>query len=84
QATQFHGFRSVEVLLDTPPGSPKKCPEARGASVRLQISLYRPVCVFMEKPRLCPRQDQSSPIKYSIGVWPSLLRSASCLSAKNT
>ncbi|KAF2551736.1 hypothetical protein F2Q68_00033695 [Brassica cretica] len=26
---QFHGFRSVEVLLDTPPGSPKNCPEAK-------------------------------------------------------
>ncbi|KAF2579009.1 hypothetical protein F2Q68_00004513 [Brassica cretica] len=42
--------RSVEVLLDTPPGSPKNCPEARGGSVRVQISLSRPVSFFMVKP----------------------------------
>ncbi|KAF3508451.1 hypothetical protein F2Q69_00005928 [Brassica cretica] len=54
---------SVEVLLDTPPGSPKNCPEARGGSVRVQISLSRPVSFFMVKPRLCPRQDQSSPFQ---------------------
>ncbi|KAF2612107.1 hypothetical protein F2Q70_00011383 [Brassica cretica] len=46
----FYGFRSVEVLLDTPPGSPKNCPEARGGSVRVQISLSRPVSFFMVKP----------------------------------
>ncbi|KAF2562478.1 hypothetical protein F2Q70_00015270 [Brassica cretica] len=27
---QFHGFRSVEVLLDTPPRNPKNCPGAKG------------------------------------------------------
>ncbi|KAF2553081.1 hypothetical protein F2Q68_00036697 [Brassica cretica] len=53
----FHGFRSVEVPLDTPPGSPKNCPGAKGDSVK--ISLSRPVSVFMVKPRLCPRKDQS-------------------------
>ncbi|KAF3537366.1 hypothetical protein F2Q69_00019922 [Brassica cretica] len=57
--------RSVEVLLDTPPGSPKSCPEAKGGSVRVQISLSRPVSFFMVKPRLCPRQDQSSPLQSS-------------------
>ncbi|KAF3555787.1 hypothetical protein F2Q69_00015690 [Brassica cretica] len=57
ELVQFHGFRSVEVLLDTPPGSPKNCPEARGGSVRVQISLLRPVSFFMVKPRLCPRED---------------------------
>nr|VDD08647.1 unnamed protein product [Brassica oleracea] len=51
----FYGFRSVEVLLDTPPGSSKNCPEAKGGSVRVQISLSRPVSFFMVKPRLCPR-----------------------------
>ncbi|KAF3560264.1 hypothetical protein F2Q69_00013049 [Brassica cretica] len=61
ELVQFYGFRSVEVLLDTPPGSPKNCPEAKGGSVRVQISLSRPVSFFMVKPRLCPRQDQSSP-----------------------
>ncbi|KAF3562319.1 hypothetical protein DY000_02017220 [Brassica cretica] len=30
ELVQVYGFRSVEVLLDTPPGSPKNCPEARG------------------------------------------------------
>ncbi|WZY72169.1 hypothetical protein YC2023_004409 [Brassica napus] len=60
---QFHGFRSVEVLLDTPPRSPKNCPEARGGSVRVQITLSRPVNFFMVKPRLCPRQDQSIPVQ---------------------
>ncbi|KAG5375458.1 hypothetical protein IGI04_040054 [Brassica rapa subsp. trilocularis] len=60
---QFHGFRSVEVLLDTPPKCPKNCPEARGGSVRVQISLSRPVNFFMVKPRLCPRQDQSIPVQ---------------------
>ncbi|WZZ15062.1 hypothetical protein YC2023_108151 [Brassica napus] len=43
-------------------GSPKNCPEARGGSVRVQISLSRPVNFFMVKPRLCPRQDQFSPV----------------------
>ncbi|KAF3527312.1 hypothetical protein DY000_02039489 [Brassica cretica] len=60
---QFYGFRSVEVLLDTLPGSPKNCPEARGGSVRVQISLSRPVSFFMVKPRLCRRQYQSSPLQ---------------------
>ncbi|KAL0668970.1 hypothetical protein Bca4012_031674 [Brassica carinata] len=57
------GSDQFEVLLDTPPGSPKNCPEARGGSVRVQISLSRPVSFFMVKPRLCPRQDQSSPFQ---------------------
>ncbi|KAL0706430.1 hypothetical protein Bca4012_072856 [Brassica carinata] len=42
------GFRSVEVLLDTPPGSPKNCPEAKRGSVRVQISLSRPVPVIFK------------------------------------
>ncbi|KAF3602091.1 hypothetical protein F2Q69_00036366 [Brassica cretica] len=63
ELVQFYEFRSVEVLLDTPPGSPKNCPEARGGSVRVQISLSRPVIFFMVKPRLCPRQDQSCPLQ---------------------
>ncbi|KAF3523656.1 hypothetical protein F2Q69_00049994 [Brassica cretica] len=53
---QFHGFRSVKVLLDTPPGSPKNCSGAKGGSV--QISLSRPVSFFMVKPRFCPSRDQ--------------------------
>nr|VDD36873.1 unnamed protein product [Brassica oleracea] len=65
ELVQFYGFRSVEVLLDTPPGSPKNCPEAKGGSVRVQISLSRPVSFFMVKPRLCPRQDHSSPLHSS-------------------
>ncbi|WZZ88540.1 LOW QUALITY PROTEIN: hypothetical protein YC2023_117119 [Brassica napus] len=56
---QFHGFRSVEVLLDSPP--PKNCPGAKGRSV--QISLSRPIGFFMVKPRFCPSQDQSSPVQ---------------------
>ncbi|KAF2615803.1 hypothetical protein F2Q70_00012345 [Brassica cretica] len=32
ELVQFHGFRSVEVLLDTPPGSPKNCPGGKGGS----------------------------------------------------
>ncbi|KAF3593358.1 hypothetical protein DY000_02020582 [Brassica cretica] len=64
---QFHGFRSVEVLLETPPGSSKNCPEAKGGSVRVQISTSRPVSVFMIKPRLCPSRVQSSPVKLSLG-----------------
>ncbi|KAF3539822.1 hypothetical protein F2Q69_00022339 [Brassica cretica] len=48
---QIHIFRSVEVLLDTPPGSPKNCPEAKRGYVRVQISQSRPVSVFMMKPR---------------------------------
>ena len=58
---QFHGFRSVEVLLDTPPKCPKNCPAAKGDSV--QISLSRRVSFFMMKPRLCPSQDQSIPVQ---------------------
>ncbi|KAF2615235.1 hypothetical protein F2Q70_00012484 [Brassica cretica] len=63
ELVQFHGLRSVEVLLDTPPGIPKNCPEAKGGSVRIHISPSRPVSVFMIKPRLCPSRDQSSPVK---------------------
>ncbi|KAG5388035.1 hypothetical protein IGI04_029576 [Brassica rapa subsp. trilocularis] len=59
----IHEFRSVEVLLDTPPGCPKNCPAAKGDSV--QISLSRRVSFFMMKPRLCPSQDQSSPVQSS-------------------
>ncbi|KAF3573024.1 hypothetical protein F2Q69_00059503 [Brassica cretica] len=66
ELVQIHGFRSVEVLLDTPLGSPKNCPEAKGGSVRVQISPSRPVSVFMMKPRLCPSRDQSSPVKMFI------------------
>ncbi|WZY87198.1 hypothetical protein YC2023_033582 [Brassica napus] len=43
-------------------GSPKNCPEARGGSVQVQIRLSRPVSFFVVKPRLCPRQDQFSPV----------------------
>ncbi|KAF3488011.1 hypothetical protein F2Q69_00052026 [Brassica cretica] len=39
ELVQLHGFRSVEVLkLDTPPGSPKNCPEAREGSTRVEFS----------------------------------------------
>ncbi|WZY72160.1 hypothetical protein YC2023_004400 [Brassica napus] len=63
ELVQIHGFRSVEVLLDTPPESPKNCPEAKGGSVRVQISLSRPVSFFMVKPRLCPSRDQFSTVQ---------------------
>ncbi|WZZ89565.1 hypothetical protein YC2023_118144 [Brassica napus] len=65
ELVQFYGFRSVEVLLDTPPGSPKNCPEAKGGSVRVQISLSRLVSFFMVKPRFCPSRDQFSPVQSS-------------------
>ncbi|KAF2546010.1 hypothetical protein F2Q70_00021738 [Brassica cretica] len=60
ELVQIHGFRSVEVMLDTPPGSPKNCLGANGGSV--QISLSKPVSFYMVKPRLCPSQDQSSTV----------------------
>ncbi|WZZ03381.1 hypothetical protein YC2023_089302 [Brassica napus] len=63
ELVQIHGFRSVEVLLDIPPGRPKNCPEARGGSVRVQISPSRPVSVFMIKPRVCPSRGQFSPVQ---------------------
>ncbi|WZZ27499.1 hypothetical protein YC2023_010900 [Brassica napus] len=63
QLISSHPDLSVEVLLDTPPESPKNCPEARGGSIRVQISLSRPVSFFMVKPRLCRRKDQSSPLQ---------------------
>ncbi|WZY70669.1 hypothetical protein YC2023_002909 [Brassica napus] len=77
---QFHGFISVEVLLDAPPESPKNSRGAKEGSV--QISLSRRVSFFMMKPRLCPSQDQSSPVKSSMGFWPSPLRSTSCFSPR--
>ncbi|KAF2598330.1 hypothetical protein F2Q68_00010203 [Brassica cretica] len=73
ELVQIHRFRSVEVMLDTPPGSPKNCPEAKGGSVRVQISTSRPVSVFMMKPRLCPSRDQSSPVKTFILVFGHVL-----------
>ncbi|KAF3562606.1 hypothetical protein DY000_02013101 [Brassica cretica] len=63
ELVQFYGFRSVEALLDTPPGSPKNYPEARGGSVRVQISLSRPVSFFMVKPRFCSSRDQFSALQ---------------------
>ncbi|KAF2540063.1 hypothetical protein F2Q68_00032030 [Brassica cretica] len=44
-------------------GKPKNGPEAKEGSVRVQISLSRPVSVYMIKPWFCPRQDQSSPLQ---------------------
>ena len=61
ELVQNHGFRSVEVLLDTPPGSPKNCPRAKGGSVQIRPS--RPVSVFMIKPRVCPSRGQFSPVQ---------------------
>ncbi|WZZ61901.1 hypothetical protein YC2023_062008 [Brassica napus] len=46
-------------------GKSKNCPEAKGGSVKVQISLSRPVSFFMVKPRFCPSQDQSSPVQSS-------------------
>ncbi|KAF2584790.1 hypothetical protein F2Q70_00036843 [Brassica cretica] len=82
ELVQFHGFISVVVLLDTPPGSPKNCPEAKGGSVRVQISLLKPVSFYMVKPMFCPSRDQSSPVKSSIGFWLSPLRSISRFSPR--
>ncbi|KAF2618146.1 hypothetical protein F2Q68_00038695 [Brassica cretica] len=65
ELVQFHGFRSVEVLLDTPPRCSKSCPEAKGRSVRVQISLSRPVSVYMVKLRFCQSRDQFSPVQSS-------------------
>ncbi|WZZ52731.1 hypothetical protein YC2023_052838 [Brassica napus] len=63
---QFHGFRSVKVLkFDTPPEGSKNYPEVEGGSVRVQISLSRPVSFFMMKPRLCLIRDQLSPVQSS-------------------
>ncbi|KAF3537258.1 hypothetical protein F2Q69_00022977 [Brassica cretica] len=59
ELVQIHGFRSVKVLLDTPPGSLKNSPEAKVGSIRVQISLSKPVSFYMVKPRFCPSQDQS-------------------------
>ncbi|KAF2591590.1 hypothetical protein F2Q70_00038219 [Brassica cretica] len=68
ELVQFHGFRSVEVLLDTPPRCSKSCPEAKGGSVRVQISPSRPVSVYMVKQVLSKsRSVQSSPVKSSLG-----------------
>ncbi|WZY99635.1 hypothetical protein YC2023_071964 [Brassica napus] len=63
ELVQIYGFRSVEVLLDIPSGRPKNCPEARGGSVRVQISPSRPVSVFMIKPRVCPSRGQFIPVQ---------------------
>ena len=63
ELVQVYGFRSVEVLLDTPPGSPKNCPEAKGGFV--QISLSGPISFFMVKPRFCPNRDRFSPVHSS-------------------
>ncbi|KAL0815741.1 hypothetical protein Bca101_072185 [Brassica carinata] len=76
ELVQFYGFISVEVLLDTPPGSPKNCLEAKGGSVRVKISLSRPVSFFMVKPRFFPSQDQSNPV-HSIQVVPWVLAKSS-------
>ncbi|KAF3524410.1 hypothetical protein F2Q69_00047148 [Brassica cretica] len=49
---------------------------------RVQISPSRPVSFFMVKPRFCPSQVQSIPVKSSHGFWPSPLRSTSCFSPR--
>ncbi|KAF3551435.1 hypothetical protein DY000_02000187 [Brassica cretica] len=38
ELVQIHRFRSIEVLLDTPPRSPKNYPKAKGGSVQVEIS----------------------------------------------
>ncbi|KAG2277064.1 hypothetical protein Bca52824_059619 [Brassica carinata] len=43
----------------------QELPEAKGGSVRVQISLSRPVSFFMVKPRFCPSRDQISPVQSS-------------------
>ncbi|KAF2564300.1 hypothetical protein F2Q70_00017627 [Brassica cretica] len=65
QIISSHPYLSVEVLLDTPPKSPKNCSKAKGGFVRVQISLSRRVSFFMMKPRFCPSPDQSSPVQSS-------------------
>ncbi|KAF3590860.1 hypothetical protein DY000_02020770 [Brassica cretica] len=72
ELVQIHGFRSVEVLLDTPPGSPKNCPESRGGSVRVQISLSRPFSFFMIKPRV-PVIVKDSVVVGGRTIWADLL-----------
>ncbi|KAL0641611.1 hypothetical protein Bca4012_103774 [Brassica carinata] len=67
ELVQFHGFRSDEVLLDTPPGSPKNCLAAKGGSV--QISPSRPVSVFIIKPRVYLSRDQFSPVQSRRSSW---------------
>ncbi|KAF2591597.1 hypothetical protein F2Q70_00038217 [Brassica cretica] len=48
----------------------KSCPEAKGGSVRVQISPSRPVSVYMVKPRLCQSRDQFSPVQIPLlGSW---------------
>ncbi|WZZ61325.1 hypothetical protein YC2023_061432 [Brassica napus] len=81
---QVYGFRSVEVLLDTPPGSPKNCPEAKGGYARVQISLSRPVSFFMVKPRSVEVEISSvqSSQDVHLGFWPSPLRLISCFSPR--
>ncbi|KAF3590861.1 hypothetical protein DY000_02020771 [Brassica cretica] len=81
---KVYGIRSVEVLLDTPPGSPKNCPEAKGGYVRVQISLSRPVSFFMVKPRSVEVEISSvqSSQDVHLGFWPSPLRSISCFSPR--
>ncbi|WZZ63727.1 hypothetical protein YC2023_075097 [Brassica napus] len=82
ELVQFHGLRSVEVLLDTLPGSPKNCPEARGCP-----SLDQPVeaCQFLHGEAEVvskTRSVQSTPVMSPIGFWPSPLRSTSCFSPR--
>ncbi|KAF3490019.1 hypothetical protein F2Q69_00052387 [Brassica cretica] len=67
EIVQFYGFRSVEVLLDTPLGSLKNCPGAKGGSI--QISLSRPVSFFMVNPRFCLSPVQSSPVQSRRSPW---------------
>ncbi|KAG2272279.1 hypothetical protein Bca52824_066834 [Brassica carinata] len=62
---QIHGFRSISPILT----EVQELSEAKGGSVRIQISLSRPVSFFMVKPRLCPRQDQSSPLQSRRSSW---------------
>ncbi|WZZ59935.1 hypothetical protein YC2023_060042 [Brassica napus] len=69
ELVQFHGFRSVEVLLDTLPRCSKSYPEAKRGSVRVQISPSTPVSVYMVKPRFCQSRDQFSPVHSSLVPW---------------
>ncbi|WZY86966.1 hypothetical protein YC2023_033350 [Brassica napus] len=76
ELVQFYGFRSVEVLLRW---------EARRTVHKLDQSVE--ACQFLHgeaKVVSKTRSVQSSPVKSSIGFWPSLMQSTSYLSAKNT
>ncbi|WZY70060.1 hypothetical protein YC2023_002300 [Brassica napus] len=74
ELVQFHGFRSVEVLLDTP--------RERRFCQSLDQSVEACQCLHDQAEVLSKTRSVQSTPDVHLGFWPSPLRSTSCFSPR--